>query len=342
MPSLRPGPRNLITDVDGLLVGNIQSSTVRSGVTVVLPETRVTAACSVGGGAPGTRDTDALDPSALVDAVDAVMLSGGSTYGLDAASGAVSWLGARERGFRLGTSPLVSPIVPGAILFDLDNGGDKDWGERPPYRDWGLQACGAAERDFALGNVGAGMGAVVGNLKGGLGSASLLDGDVQIGALVAVNAFGSAVVPGTAHLWAAPFGLAGEFGAMERTLPAPDTADPLAGTRADGAPLAPGGNTTIGVVGTNLALTKAEARRIAVMAQDGLARALRPVHSQVDGDTLFVLSTGTVVVEGADRLMALLRLGALAADCVTRAVGRAVLAAEDLGDRRSIHALRAG
>lgn len=333
---IRPGPRNLITDVDGILVGNAQSTSVRSGVTVVLPETRAVAACDVRGGAPGTRETDALDPACLVDAVDGVVLSGGSVYGLDAMSGAVAWLGARDRGFKLaGDATRVSPVVPGAILFDLPNGGDKDWGEAPPYRDWGMAGCERAARDFELGNAGAGMGAMAGNLKGGLGSASACDAELQVGALIAVNAFGSPVIPGTDCFWAAPYELEAEFGGRgwPRALPSVSAVEPFAGSRLDAAPLAPGGNTTIGVVATNAALTKSEARRIAIMAQDGLARAVRPMHSHVDGDVLFVLATGTAQLAAAplDRLMQLMRVGSVAADCVARAVARGIFAASDLG-----------
>jgi L-aminopeptidase/D-esterase-like protein len=334
--TIRPGPRNLITDVDGIAVGNAQSETVRSGVTVVLPDQRAVAACDVAGGAPGTRETDALNPSCLVDAVEGIVLSGGSVYGLEAMSGAVAWLGARKRGFALGETPVVSPVVPGAVLFDLPNGGDKSWGERPPYRAWGMVACESAARDFALGNVGAGMGAMAGNLKGGLGSASALDGETQVGALIAVNPFGSAVIPSTGHFWAAPYELDREFGGRgwPSAPPAVSSEDPIRGSRLDIAPLAPGGNTTIGVVATNAALTKAEAQRIAIMAQDGLARAIRPIHSHVDGDTIFVLATGTRELPATplERLMQLLRIGAIAADCVARAVARGVYAAADLGE----------
>ncbi|AHB49771.1 peptidase T4 [Hyphomicrobium nitrativorans NL23] len=334
--SLRPGPRNLITDVDGIAVGNAQSLDVRSGVTVVLPDRRTVAGVDVRGGAPGTRETDALDPTCLVEAVDGIVLSGGSVYGLEAMSGVVAWLGARGRGFALGETPTVSPVVPGAVLFDLPNGGDKEWGETPPYREWGRFACEAVSRDFALGNVGAGTGAMAGNIKGGLGSASVIDGAFQVGALIAVNPFGSAVLPGTGHFWAAPFELDGEFGGRgwPGDLPSASAGDPLKGTRLDVSPLAPGGNTTIGVVATNAALTKAEARRIAIMAQDGLARAVRPIHSHVDGDTIFTLATGTAALPGdpLERLMQLMRIGSIAADCVARAVARGVYAAEDLGD----------
>lgn len=334
--TLRPGPRNLITDVDGIAVGNQHALSVRSGVTVVLPDQRAVAASDVRGGAPGTRETDALDPTCLVDAVEAVVLSGGSVYGLEAMSGAVAWLGARNRGFKLGDTPRVSPVVPGAVLFDLPNGGDKDWGEMPPYRDWGRLACESAGRDFQLGNVGAGMGAMAGNLKGGLGSASVLDGELQVGALIAVNPFGSAVIPGTGHFWAAPYEIEAEFGGLgwPSSLPPVSADDPFQGSRLDVAPLSPGGNTTIGVVATNAALTKAEARRIAIMAQDGLARAIRPIHSHVDGDTIFVLATGRVALAESqlDRLMELMRIGSVAADCVARAVARGVFAASDLGE----------
>lgn len=333
---MRPGPRNLITDVDGIAVGNVQSDVVRSGVTVVLPDRRAVAAADVRGGAPGTRETDALDPTCLVDAVEGIVLSGGSVYGLEAMSGAVAWLGARKRGFALGETPVVSPVVPGAVLFDLPNGGDKGWGETPPYRDWGREACAAAGRDFSLGNAGAGMGAMAGNLKGGLGSASAYDDDLQIGALIVVNPFGSAVIPGTAHFWAAPYEIDGEFGGRGWPDPFPpvSTEDAFRGSRLDVTPLAPGGNTTIGVVATNATLTKAEARRVAIMAQDGLARAIRPIHSHVDGDTIFVLATGTKALadDPLQRLMQLMRIGSIAADCVTRAVARGVYEATDLGD----------
>lgn len=334
--AIRPGPRNLITDVDGIAVGNAQSEAVRSGVTVVLPDKRTVAGADVRGGAPGTRETDALNPTCLVDAVEGLVLSGGSVYGLEAMSGAVAWLGARKRGFALGETPVVSPVVPGAVLFDLPNGGDKNWGETPPYREWARKACETASREFQLGNIGAGMGAMAGNIKGGLGSASALDGDLQVGALIAVNPFGSVVMPETGHFWAAPYELDGEFGGRgwPDTLPSASADDVFRGTRLDIGEVAPGANTTIGILATNAALSKSEAARIAIMAQDGLARAIRPIHSQVDGDTIFVLATGTHTLpdDPLERLMQLLRIGAIAADTVARAVARGVYAAADLGD----------
>ncbi|PKP77310.1 MAG: peptidase T4 [Alphaproteobacteria bacterium HGW-Alphaproteobacteria-3] len=327
---IRKGPRNHIGDIGGILVGNAGDEAVRTGVTVVLPEVRAVAGGDVRGGGPGTRETDLLDPSCLVDAVDAVVLSGGSSWGLDAASGAAAWLGARGRGYRVGSSPLVSPIVPAAILFDLANGGNKQWGEEPPYRTLGKAACEAAAVDFALGNAGAGLGATAGKYKGGLGSASAVaESGLAVGALMAANPFGAVVAPGTDRFWAAPFEMDGEFGG--RGMPAAGgfaALDPLAGSKAD---VSPGGNTTIGVVVTNADLSPADARRVAIMAQDGIARAVRPVHTPVDGDTIFVLATGAYALGQEARHVALSMLGALAADCVARAIARAVYEAETLG-----------
>lgn len=317
--------RNLITDVPGLLVGNAADPAVLSGVTVVLAENRAVCAVDTAGGAPGTRETDALDPSCLVDAVDAVVLSGGSVYGLDAASGVVAWLGARGRGFSLVDGVPPSPVVPAAILFDLANGGDKAWGEDPPYRALARKACEAAGEDFVLGNEGAGAGATAGCLKGGLGSASAaLPGGGIVGALIAVNSVGSVTVPGSGRFWAAPFERDDEFGGLGAGVPDPE-ADVWADTKlaGAGAVAAPGGNTTIGVMATDVALTPAQARRVAIMAQDGLARAIRPVHTPVDGDALFVLSTGRIpLADPAHRTLA--TLGAHAADTVARATARGV------------------
>jgi len=332
--TIRKGPRNLITDVDGIRVGNAHDKDVRSGVTVVLPETRVIAGGDVRGGAPGTRETDLLDATCLVDAVDAVVLSGGSVYGLDAASGATAWLGARGRGYGMGDAEVVAPVIPAAILFDLTNGGNKNWGETPPYNALGRTACDAADKSFALGNAGAGFGARAGTIKGGLGSASAVTDDgLQVGALIAVNPFGSALVPGSDCFWAAPYELDGEFGG--RGLPSgagtPSTLDPLIGTKGEGAAQA-GGNTTIGCIATNADLTPAEARRVAIMAQDGLARAIRPIHTPFDGDVLFVLATATKPLDPENRAREILQLGSIAADCVARAVARGVYEAETLGD----------
>jgi len=326
---MRPGPRNLITDVDGIRVGNAADTRVWTGVTVVLPDRPAVAAVDVRGGAPGTRETDALNPSCLVDRVDAVVLSGGSAFGLEAASAAATWLAARGRGYEVG--PVRVPIVPAAILFDLLNGGDKAWGENPPFSALARSACETVSLEFGLGNVGAGYGAKAGDLKGGLGSASLVTGDgLQVGALIAANPFGSAVMPGQATLWAWALELAGEMGGQP--LPTgpvppdaglPDHVIARAGAKA-------GANTTIGVVAVNADLTKAEALRLATMAHDGLARAVRPAHTPFDGDTLYVLATGTRPLP-EPRPYHLARLGAHAADVAARAVARGVYHAETLG-----------
>lgn len=324
----RPGPRNLITDVDGILIGNADDPDARTGVTVILPDRPVVAAVDVRGGGPGTRETDALDPSCLVERIHALCLSGGSVFGLDAPSGVVSWMSAQGRGLSIG--PLAIPVVPAAILFDLMNGGNKQWGNVPPYRSLGWEACENAAAGFKLGNIGAGLGATAGDLKGGLGSASALTDDgLQVGAIAAVNPNGSVVMPDSDAFWAWPFEQEGELGGQSP--PVGRTHDleldiPGAGF--------PGTNTTLVVVATNLAIDRAAARRIAIMAHDGIARAVRPVHTPFDGDTVFVISTGAKPIQGgADAVPgALSRLGSLAADCVTRAIARGVYAAETLGE----------
>ncbi len=324
---LKPGPRNLITDVEGILVGNAEDPAVRTGTTVVFPVERCTAAADVRGGAPGTRDIHALDPTAIRGEADAIVLSGGSMYGADAASGVVAELGARGRGVAFGGATI--PVVPGAILFDLTNGGDKSWGADPPYNRLGRQALAAVGPDFALGNAGAGLGARASALKGGLGSASLRSDDgVQVGALVAVNSFGSVVMPGTDRFWAGPLEMGEEFGGL---------GPPPPGWRGEPEmPLPPGfafspmANTTIAVVAVNAALDKGQAKRLAIMAQDGLARAIRPIHTPFDGDTVFVLATGALPLTGPAMLA---RLGHLAADTLSRACARGVFHAQSLGDR---------
>jgi L-aminopeptidase/D-esterase-like protein len=327
---IRPGARNLITDVPGILVGNAEDHTVRTGVTVVLPEAGGVCAVDVRGGAPGTRETDALDPACLIEVVHAVVLSGGSAFGLDAAGGAMAWLAARGRGFRAADARI--PIVPAAILFDLQNGGDKAWGDLPPYRELGRRACAAAAPDFALGNAGAGLGAAAGHLKGGLGSASFViergDGEpLTVGALAAVNALGAVTMPESPVFWAWPFEQAGEFGA--RSPSEAPTALPLEVKLKSGL----GTNTTLVVVATDAALSKTQAQRLAVMAQDGLARAIRPAHTPLDGDVVFALATGRRPL--AQPTLDPARLGALAADCVSRAIARGVYEATDLGTMRS-------
>lgn len=324
------GPRNLITDVTGIKVGHAVDAKALTGTTIIASEDRLVAAADVRGGGPGTRETDALDPSCLVDAVDAVVLSGGSSYGLAAASGAAAWMGARGRGYQIPGAPHVAPVIPGAILFDLTNGGDKDWGEEPPYDRLGREACVALGTDFPLGNVGAGLGAKAGLYKGGLGSASAIAANgVQVGALVAVNPFGSPVMPGCSAFWAWPFEQAEEFGGQRppanykpTSLGFPDD------TKMGGS--VPGTNTTIGIVATNVALTPAEMKRVAMMAQDGYARSLRPIHALSDGDVVFAVSTSECACDEPRSAMISL-IGTVAADCMARAVARGVYAAETIG-----------
>ncbi|NWG91074.1 MAG: P1 family peptidase [Parvularculaceae bacterium] len=317
------GPNNDITDVPGIRVGQAEDAAVRTGVTVILPDNPAIVAGDVRGGGPGTRETDLLDPSTLVDRADAIVLSGGSSYGLGAADGVAAYLGARGRGFRLTEIEGVpaSPIVPAAILYDLANGGDKSWGETPPYFDLGRRACAKARIGVAQGRHGAGYGARAGAEQGGIGSASFATGDdLIIGALVAVNSFGSVRMPASDVFWAAPFEIDGEFGGGRASGSLPPAADLPSDTKLAVARA----NTTIGVVAVNAALTQAETRRVAIMAQDGYARAIRPVHGPTDGDVVFVLAVGGARI---DNPLSLTRIGSIAADCVARAVARAVFEA---------------
>ena len=313
--------RNLITDVAGLQVGNAEDGKLASGVTAIVFDEAAVASADVRGGAPGTRDIDLLQPEETVERIDAVVLSGGSAFGLDAPSGVQAWLREQGRGFAIGDIRV--PIVPGAILFDLINGGDKDWGRFPPYRDLGYAAAANAGRDFKLGTAGAGYGATTVNLKGGLGSASAQTRDgVTVGAIVAVNAVGSVTVGSSAHFWAARFEQNGESGG--RGLPSPLPPDALSIRFKGGVRQ----NTTIALVATDAVLTKAQAKRLAVVAHDGLARAIYPVHTPLDGDIVFAASTGKHDL--ADPIYAFAELGALAANVLARAVARAVYEATAL------------
>jgi L-aminopeptidase/D-esterase-like protein len=327
----RPGPLNLITDVGGLKVGSAHDTAVRTGVTVIRPDNRAVAAVVVAGGGPGTRETDALGPDTLVDAVDAIVFSGGSVYGLAAADGVVAALGAAGQGFALFPNSVVppSPVVPSAILYDLANGGTKAWGEAPPYRALGMAALKDAKVDFQLGRAGAGHGAAAGTLPGGIGSASAVTHDgVIVGALAAVNSHGSAVMPGTDVYWAWPYEQNGEFGGKrppaDLTLDLDDWGDAKSnpGVRPP-APMAGRTNTTITCVATNVALTPAEALRVAKMAMSGISRAVRPAFAPFDGDVVFCLSTAQI--ERPDHRPFLIgRIGELAAACLARAIARGV------------------
>ncbi len=309
---MQPGPRNLITDVPGLRVGQAQDLRLKSGVTVLVGDAPFTAAVHVMGGAPGTTDTDLLAPDKLVQQADALVLAGGSAYGLAAADGVRTGLRAAGRGFAVGDQRV--PIVPGAILFDLLNGGDKGWDDNP-YPALGRAALDAAGPDIELGSAGAGMGAMTGTLKGGTGSASVMVGAITLGALVAVNALGSATVGAGPYFWAAPFEIGTEFGGL-----GPCPAPPIPGLPRLTA--GPGAATTIAIVATDAALTQAQATRLAVAAHDGMARALMPSHSLLDGDLIFAAATGARPLP--DPLETPFQLGHAAALCLSRAIARAV------------------
>jgi D-aminopeptidase len=313
--------RNLITDVPGLAVGSAQDARLASGVTAVVFERPAVASIAIHGGGPGVRDAALLEPEMTVETVDTLVLSGGSAFGLDACGGAMAALREAGRGFRVRDA--LVPIVPGAILFDLANGGDKDWGRRPPYWDLGYEATRAAGADFALGTAGAGFGATTATLKGGLGSASdVTSAGYVVGAVVAVNALGGATIGEGPHFWAAAFEKDGEFGG--RGLPARFDAAALA-IRMKGEV---GESTTIAVVATDAPLTKAQAKRVAVQAHDGLALALQPSHAALDGDVVFAAATGRST--RAPSLRDLTEIGTVAARCLARAVARGVYEARAL------------
>jgi L-aminopeptidase/D-esterase-like protein len=311
--------RNLITDVPGLKVGHAQDEGLGSGSTVIVFDEPAVASIDVRGGGPGTRETALLDPAQTVEGIDAIVLSGGSAFGLDAASGAQAWLREQGRGFAVRSARV--PIVPAAVLFDLLSGGNKDWGRYPPYRDFGYAAAAGAQADFALGSIGAGTGATTANFKGGVGSASAqtIDG-CTVGALAAVNAVGSVTVGGGPWFWAAPFEVDGEFGGLG--LPNPFPSQALEPVTKGSARI----STTLVVVATDATLTKAQAKRLAVMAQSGLSRAIYPVHSPLDGDVLFAASTSRRPLP--DTVVGLTVLGALAANVVARAIARGVYTAK--------------
>jgi len=313
--------RNLITDIAGVRVGHAGDAKLGSGSTAVVFDAAVVASVDVRGGGPGTRETALLDPAQTVEGIDAIVLSGGSAFGLDAASGVQAWLREQGRGFQVREARV--PIVPGAILFDLLSGGNKAWGRYPPYREFGYEAAKTAGSDFALGSAGAGLGATTVNLKGGIGSASAQTRDgLTVGALVAANAAGSVVIGDGPHFWAAPFERPQEFGG--RGWPASFGEDALA-FRSKGAP---GANTTLAVVATDAKLSKAQAKRLAVMAQSGLSRAIYPVHTPLDGDVVFAASMGQKALP--DPVYSLSELGMVAANVLARAIARGVYEATAL------------
>jgi D-aminopeptidase len=319
--------RNLITDVRGINIGHAEDARLGSGATAIVFDEPAVASIDVRGGGPGTRETALLDPAQTVEGIDAIALSGGSAFGLDAASGVQAWLREKGRGFAVRTARV--PIVPAAILFDLLSGGDKDWGRFPPYRELGYAAAAAAGVEFALGSVGAGTGATTVNLKGGIGSASAQTPDGHtVGALAAVNAVGSVIIDRGPWFWAGPFEQDGEFGGRgwPATFPAKALEPQTKGAASE--------STTLVVVATDAVLTKAQAKRLAVMAQSGLSRAIYPVHTPLDGDVVFAASTGRQPL--ADPLLGLTKLGTIAANVVARAVARGVFAATALSFPRAL------
>lgn len=313
---------NLITDVAGIRVGHAQDARVATGVTAIVLDGANVASGVTRGGAPGSRDTALLEPEMTATAIDAVLLSGGSLFGLDAAGGAVSYLRGQGRGVRVGTISI--PIAVGAIVFDLMNGGDKDWGRMPPYWELGWQATeAAAAGPFELGTAGGGYGATTATLKGGLGSASAVTASgFSVGAIAVVNAVGSAVVGDGPHFWAAPVEVGDEFGGLGQPARVPPQALSL---RLKGR--APP-STTIALVATDAVLTKAQAKRLAIMADDGLARAIRPAHAPMDGDTVFAVATLQKPMR--DDTYHLTEIGLAAADCLARAIARGVYEATAL------------
>jgi L-aminopeptidase/D-esterase-like protein len=312
---------NLITDVPGLSVGMAQDAKLGSGVTVVLFDEPAVASVAIHGGAPGVRDTALLEPEMTVERVDALALSGGSVFGLDAMGGVIAALREKGRGFAIGDMRV--PIVPGAVLFDLLNGGDKNWGRKPPYWELGFEAAETAAEVFALGSAGAGLGANTANLKGGLGSASAVTSTgYRVGALVAVNALGQATIGDGPHFWAAPLERGAEFAGVgwPSAMPPGALALRLQTDRLE--------NTTIAIVATDAPLMKPQAKRLAIQAHDGLAQALRPAHAALDGDTVFSAATARNPRPPEPRELA--EIGMACADALARAIARAVYEATAL------------
>ncbi len=328
-----PAPmNNSLTDVPGFRVGHaaVPGADALSGTTVVLaPPGGAVAAVDVRGGGPGTRETDALDPRNVVERIDAVVLTGGSAFGLDAAAGVMAWLEEKGRGVRVGPEPhQVVPVVPAACVFDLGRGGD--WRARPDASVGraAAEAAGAAGTEVALGNVGAGTGAVVGAVKGGVGTASVrLASGATVAALVVVNAVGSAIDPHNGALY-------GEYGDGPLQLPGAEAhlrAQELIARSRERMGLPPL-NTTLAVVATDAPLSRPQAQKLAGTSHDGLARALRPVHLMHDGDTVFALATGAHgdPADGPLDSAELNHVLAAGADVVARAIARGVRAAESI------------
>jgi L-aminopeptidase/D-esterase-like protein len=312
--------RNLVTDVAGLRIGNAHDAGLASGVTVALFDGPAVASCAVLGGAPGTRETDLLEPDKMVPGIDAVVLSGGSAFGLDAASGVQAYLREQGVGFAVGKARI--PLVSQAVIFDMLNGGDKNWGRYPPYRELGYDAARTAGLDFTLGSAGGGYGATTANLKGGLGSVSAVTASGHVvGAVVITNSIASAVIGEGPHFWAGALEEGDEFGGHGH----PETVDP------DKRKLVwKGGRqpaTTIALVATDAVLTKGQAKRLAISSHAGIARGLRFSHALSDGDTVFAAATGRKPLSSLEDFT---HITAAAADCITRAIARGVYEATAL------------
>lgn len=306
----------------GIKIGHAEDKNVKTGVSLLIPDMPALCAVDVRGGGPGTREISALQDGGLIEHVHAVCLSGGSVYGLAAADAAVNWLGAQGRGYIARPDIPVSPIVPSAILFDNANGGNKAWGEHPPFYELGIKACQAASYESAEGAIGAGHGATAGTYAGGLGIATEIIDGVHVTAVIAANPVGSPFMPGSRVPWAWPYEVNNEFGGQR---PKADYQLSAAQDTKLSLIKAAGQATVIGAVLTDAKLSQKQAKRLAIMAQDGLSMSVQPAHTPLDGDTIFALSTGDVPCTTP---VALAELGGAAARCTARALMRGVYHAQ--------------
>jgi len=312
----------MIQLIPGYRIGQAHDVQVKTGVTVILPDVAATASVDVRGGGPGTREVAALQDGGLIEQVHAIVLSGGSVYGLAAADAVTRWLGAKRIGYSPAPDPIpVSPVVPSAILFDNANGGDKSWGMEPPFQKLAMEACEAFSVSASEGNAGAGFGATAGLYSGGLGVATETVNGCQVQAVIAANPVGSPYLPNSNCPYAWPYERKGEFGGEKP--PADYVWDDPKDTKLEVIKAA-GQSTVIGAVMTDAKLTQKQLKRLVIMAQDGIAMSVQPSHTPLDGDTIFGLSIGNKV---CDTPVALAELGAAAARAVARSLTRGVIAA---------------
>ncbi len=318
------GKHNALTDVAGITVGHYTDTDAVCGVTVVICAEGAVTGVDVRGSAPGTRETDLLAPANLVQHAQAVVLSGGSVFGLAASDGVVRWLAKKGIGFPLDKNH-VAPIVPAAVIYDLGRGSEF---VPPICAEWGQKACRAASNGpVAGGCVGAGTGAWSGSIKGGLGTASLVtDAGITVAALVVVNSGGSVIDPATGRPWEMGLQIEAEFGRQgKRAVKLPPLSESSAAQ-----------NTTIAVVACDAILSKVQAHKVAQMAHDGMARAIRPAHTMFDGDTIFCMATGKRKLPempgffSAPQAQTINDIGHTAANCISRAIIRAILSAESM------------